>query len=86
MIELFVLFVGAAPFVIGYYAFQYIRNDDDKGSDDMPPPPDPEPPRPILPPGPDHRRTHLSKRMPRSERNAVAHQQVTMPRRRTSAR
>lgn len=79
MFEFIVLAVGAAPFLLGFYAFRLIRGGGDSGSDDQPPPPDPDPPLPDLPPTPELRRPRRSTRP--SDRGPVAHRPVRRPRR-----
>ena len=83
--ELIVLFVGAAPFLIGYYAIRLIRNNGDEGSDDQPPPPDPDPPLPILPPSPRTRRSRTSYRPPRNRRGPLARRRAPVPSHHTPA-
>ena len=85
MFELLVLLVGAAPFLIGFYAVQIIRKNDDEGSDDQPPPPDPEPPLPVLPPDPEAKRSPTTP--PRSDdRGPIRHDPSPSPSWRTPVR
>ncbi len=50
LLQVIVVLAGVMPFVIGLYAWKYLRDNSDDGGDDPPPPPEPPAPEPVSPP------------------------------------
>lgn len=46
------LFFGVMPFLVGVYAWHFVRRRGEDGPEDPPPPPEPESPLPTIPPAP----------------------------------
>ena len=69
LLQVVVVLAGIMPFVIGLYAWKYLRDNSDDGGDDPPPPPEPPSPEPVMPP---HiRRIHDRGPLPRGRHRIV---------------